>query len=122
MTNIQEIIIDIKKRIVSLERIASPSCTTIESHGWIVTYGTSTTAYSFEVAPHPTEAKKFIATRGFVAPCESCTRFTKEDAIKVAASCIGGGESRVARFYRDVCIQELASLQELIAFLEKQDA
>lgn len=91
----------------------------VVSHGWIVTYPSSTTSYSFDVTDHPTLPKKFLATDPHVVPCESCSRFTQADAISVAESCSDPSNFQmVARPYIDVCIQALNEVEQTITLFE----
>jgi hypothetical protein len=123
MTDHAEMITDLSNRIADLSRIVNPASACIESHGWIVTYPGSTTAYSFTVIPHATIENKFTATALRMDKCESCSRFTKQDAERVAADCTSpNGLALVARHYRDVCKQELPALQDLLEMLTARAA
>ncbi|TQE99532.1 MAG: hypothetical protein FKY71_08115 [Spiribacter salinus] len=107
---------DFNARIVELERIVNPACATVESHGWIVTYPGSTTAYAFDVVNKQ-------ATNIRVERCERANRFTKGDAKRVAADCLDKeGNPLEARHYRDVCADELHALRDLVARLEEMAA
>lgn len=111
---LQQMIAETAAYCAELDRIVNPSCTTIESHGWIVVYPDDkpTTAYSFTV-------KDKLATAPRIERASRCTRFTKEDAERVAASCTSpDGKTLIAMHYRDVCANKLGNLRPVLDSLE----